>query len=69
MDFLLIFSRTNNDAVPSPNNSIVLNIRLKLHAVNRFLIAKKYVGDASVRLNITPIGAVSVANTAPSGVL
>lgn len=69
MDFLLFFARANNDAVPSSNNSVIMNIQMKLHSDNAFLIGKDYVGDASVRLNITPTGTVSVANTTASGIV
>lgn len=61
----LSLTRLSNLAVyASGNNSVVLNIELKLHSTNSFLIGQEYVGDASVALNIMPNGQVILVNSA-----
>jgi len=49
---------------PSGNNSMILNIELKMHQTNKILVGKDYVGDASVSLNIMPNGLLALASTA-----
>jgi DNA-binding transcriptional ArsR family regulator len=63
LGFLLALSRPSNLAIlPSGNNSLVLNIELKMHATNKVLIGQNYVGDASASLNIMPNGLIALAN-------
>ena len=67
LGFLLSLSRPSNLAIyPNGNNSLVLNIELKMHSTNKVLIGQDYVGDASVLLNIMPNGLIALANTAPT---
>lgn|SRR5487761_59192 len=62
---LLSLSRlTNLDSLPNGNNSLVMNIELKMHATNTVLVGRDYVGDASAPLNIMPDGLIALANAA-----
>lgn len=64
LGFILSLSRPYNLAsYPSGNNSLVLNIELKMHQTNRILIGQDYLGDASVSLKIMPNGLLALQNT------
>lgn len=64
LGFVLLLSRPYNLAsYPNGNNSLVLNIELKMHQTNKILIGHDYLGDASVSFSVLPNGQISLANT------